>query len=388
MKYPPAPPVLATITAEVYGSPYNSYDEIVEASRKVRRYMEKEPGLVDIDDTVEAEQEKYVFVVDKEKAALNGVSTQDLARTVQISLEGDDSSVLHLPREANPLPIYLQLPRPFRSSLDDLNELYVRGGEGQLVHIAELGNFQKASVDQTIYHKNLRRVVYLYGEMAGRPPAEAILHLQSELAAEPLPKGFNVEWAGEGEWKITVDVFRDLGIAFAVACVGIYILLVYETRTYLLPLVLMIAIPLTVIGIMPGFFLLNALSGETAGGYPLPVFFTATAMIGMIALSGIVVRNSVVLITFMRDAIETGMPLKEAILSSGAVRMRPIFLTAVTTAVSAWPITLDPIFSGLAWALIFGLAVSTLFSLVLVPLVYYMITRRSLPAPDQGAANL
>ena len=150
----------------------------------------------------------------------------------------------------------------------------------------------------------------------------------------------------------------------------------------------MIAIPLTIIGIMPGFYLLNALSGETAGGYPVPVFFTATAMIGMIALSGIVVRNSVVLITFIRDAIAEGMPLKEAILSSGAVRMRPIFLTAATTAVSAWPITLDPIFSGLAWALIFGLAVSTLFSLVLVPLVYYIITRRRLPSPDHAAANL
>ena len=280
----------------------------------------------------------------------------------------------------------LRLPRASRSSLDDLKSLYIRGREGQLVPISELGDFEKTTVDQTIYHKNLRRVVYLYAEMAGTPPVKAIMSLQSKIADDPLPEGLRVEWAGEGEWKITVDVFRDLGMAFALACAGIYILLVYETRNYLLPLVLMIAIPLTVIGIMPGFFLLNKIAGGTVGGYPNPIFFTATAMIGMIALSGIVVRNSVVLITFIRDSLAEGMPLREAILTSGTVRMRPIFLTAVTTALSAIPITFDPIFSGLAWALIFGLFVSTAFSLVLVPVVYYMIYRNRSVSTSEKAS--
>jgi len=376
VEMPPGPPVLATITAEVYGGPYHSYEELADASRLARNLMEQERELEDIDDSLEAPKEKYLFRVDKEKAALNGVSTQDIARVVQIYLGGSEASILRAPYEANPLPIYLQLPRKARSSLDELRQLYVRGQEGQLVQISELGDFEKKRVDQTIYHKNLQRVVYLYGEMAGRPPAEAIFSMQSKLAETPLPEGFHVQWAGEGEWKITVDVFRDLGIAFGIACFGIFILLVYETRSYLLPLVLMIAIPLTIIGIMPGFFLLNALTGGKIGGFPNPVFFTATAMIGMIALAGIVVRNSVVLITFIRDAMEQGAALQEAILSSGAVRMRPIFLTATTTALSALPITLDPIFSGLAWALIFGLFVSTAFSLVLVPMIYYMIYRR------------
>ena len=382
---PPGPPVLATVTAEVYGGPYHSYEEIIEAAGKVENLMAQEEGLVDIDNTVEAEQERVVFMVDKEKAALNGVSTTDISQTLQFALAGTDSSVLHLPKEANPLIIMLRLPRSSRSSPEDLKSLYIRGREGQLVPISELGDFEKTTIDQTIYHKNLRRVVYLYAEMAGTPPVKAIMSLQSKIADDPLPEGLRVEWAGEGEWKITVDVFRDLGIAFALACAGIYILLVYETRNYLLPLVLMIAIPLTIIGIMPGFFLLNKIAGGTVGGYPNPIFFTATAMIGMIALSGIVVRNSVVLITFIRDSLAEGMPLREAILTSGTVRMRPIFLTAVTTALSAIPITFDPIFSGLAWALIFGLFVSTAFSLVLVPVVYYMIYRnRSVPTSEKA----
>ncbi len=375
VEVPPGPPVLATVTGEVYGSPYNSYGEIIAAAEKVEALMKREEGLVDVDDTIEAPQERAVFRVDKEKAALNGISTEELSRIMKMSLSGESSSVLHLPHEDNPLPILLRLPRSLRSGLEDLKGVYVKGKEG-LVDVSELGRFEKSRVDQTIYHKNLRPVVYLYGEMAGKTPADAVLHLQKELDQTPLPQGFRVEWAGEGEWKITVDVFRDLGIAFAVACLGIYILLVYETRTYLIPLLLMIAIPLTVIGIMPGFLLLNSIGVKTVGGYANPVFFTATAMIGMIALSGIVVRNSVVLITFIRDSVNEGMSLQEAILTSGAVRMRPIFLTAGTTALSAWPITLDPVFSGLAWALIFGLVVSTLFTLVLVPVAYYMVNRK------------
>jgi multidrug efflux pump subunit AcrB len=182
-----------------------------------------------------------------------------------------------------------------------------------------------------------------------------------------------VEWSGEGEWKITLDVFRDLGIAFLAALVGIYVLLTYETRSYLIPVVIMISIPLTMIGIMPGFWLLNRLLGSTVGGYSDLIFFTATAMIGMIALAGIVVRNAIILIDFIRNAVREGRPVRDAILESGAVRLRPIVLTASTTLLGAWPITLDPIFSGLAWALIFGLLVSTVFTLVIIPVVYDLL---------------
>jgi multidrug efflux pump subunit AcrB len=182
-----------------------------------------------------------------------------------------------------------------------------------------------------------------------------------------------VKWNGEGEWKITLDVFRDLGIAFGVAVFGIYLLLLYQTRSYAMPLVLMISIPLTLIGIMPGFWLLNGITGGEIEGFPTPVYFTATAMIGMIALAGIAVRNAILLIEFLHVDLLQGSRLVDALLSAGAVRTRAILLTAGTAVLAAVPITLDPIFSGLAWALIFGLAVSTAFTLLVVPVVYFLV---------------
>ena len=228
---------------------------------------------------------------------------------------------------------------------------------------------------QPVYRKDLERVVFVTAEAVGRAPGEMILGLQSVLKREPLPHGATVRWSGEGEWQITVDVFRDLGIAFGVALLGIYLLLVLQTGSFLMPGVMMLAIPLTLIGIMPGFALLNAGSG-TVGGYPEPVFFTATAMIGMIALGGIVIRNSIVLIEFIHEALRHGKPLRQALLESGAVRFRPIALTALTALLSAWPITLDPIFSGLAWALIFGLVASTIFTLLIIPTVFFLLKER------------
>ena len=244
-----------------------------------------------------------------------------------------------------------------------------------MIPLAEIGTFVFKPVDQPIFHKNLQRVVYMFGETAGRAPAEAILDMQARLRKDPAPEGMRVEWAGEGEWKITLDVFRDLGIAFAAALMGIYILLVLQMNHFFLPLLIMVAIPLTLIGIMPGFWLFNLLFTEPVGGLQNPVFFTATSMIGMIALGGIVIRNSLVLIEFIHAAAKEGTPLPEAILQSGAVRLRPIVLTAMTTALGAWPITLDPVFSGLAWALIFGLFASTLFTLIIVPVAYFSLRK-------------
>jgi multidrug efflux pump subunit AcrB len=181
-----------------------------------------------------------------------------------------------------------------------------------------------------------------------------------------------IKWAGEGEWEITIRVFRDLGIAFSVAVLGIYVLLLYQTQSYLLPAIQLVALPLTVIGIMPGFWLLNMLTAKNVDGWSNPVYFTATAMIGIIALSGIATRNAILLIEFVEERKKEGKPLLNSLLEAGALRTRPILLTSLAAMLAAWPITLDPIFSGLAWSLIFGLLVSTLFTLVVVPMIYFM----------------
>ena len=414
---PPGPPVISTVTAEVYGNPSAPYKRLQSAALVVAERLRHEPLVVDIDTTVEADETKWMFVTDKEKAALSGIATEDIGQTAQLALDGMTVTQLHASGEVNPLAIILRVPREIRSSVDDLRALYVKGRPGYvqvreagglraapipIVQLGELGHFEKTVQDQTIYHKNLQRVAYVFAEMAGRAPAEAIIDTIADErpadstvppygAPRPLaertyfnngggepwtmPPQTHSVWSGEGEWQVTLDVFRDLGIAFGIACVGIYVLLVFQTNSYFMPLILMISIPLTMIGIMPGFWLLNRVSATTVGGFPNPVFFTATAMIGMIALSGIAVRNAILLIEFAHERLRDGHELRDALLSCGAVRFRPIFLTAGAAMLAAWPITLDPIFSGLAWALIFGLFVSTLFTLVVIPVTYDLVYR-------------
>lgn len=370
---PPGPPVLASVVAEIYGQPHHTYEDLIAAGETVKARMEQEEAVVEADVMTEAEREKIFFRVDRNKAALNGVSTGDITQTLRVALGGMTAGHVHAPREQNELPIVLQLPRAMRSNPEYLKTIGVKGRGGNMVQLGELGAFETQSVDRTIFHKNLQRVVYVTAEMAGRGPAYAVLAMGSHFKKHPLPEGMSLVWKGEGEWKITVDVFRDLGIAFAAALLGIYVLLVYETRSYALPGIIMLSIPLTMVGIMPGFFGLNLLVNRPVGGFENPVFFTATAMIGMIALAGIVVRNGIILIDFIRTGVERGQPIKDAVLEAGAVRLRPIVLTAGTTMLGAWPITLDPIFSGLAWSIIFGMFVSTAFTLVVVPVAYVML---------------
>ncbi len=413
---PPGPPVIATITAEIYGDADVPYSRLQQGALAVAERLRREPLVVDIDTTVEAEEMKWAFEVDKEKAALSGISTEDIGQTLQLALAGMTAGRVHVPGEVNPLLIVLRLPRVSRSSIEDLRALYLKGRPGYVqetdagglraapipvVQLGELGEFHEDTRDQTIYHKNLQRVAYVFADTAGRAPAEAIIDVMADrvdpvaagVAAAPrplaartyfsnggadhwsMPADTAAVWNGEGEWKVTLDVFRDLGIAFAAACVGIYVLLVYQTSSYFMPLILMISIPLTMIGIMPGFWLLNAIGAENVGGFPNPTFFTATAMIGMIALSGIAVRNAILLIEFAHERLRAGDTLSSALQSCGAVRLRPIFLTAGTALLAAWPITLDPIFSGLAWALIFGLFVSTAFTLLVIPVTYDLVYR-------------
>jgi multidrug efflux pump subunit AcrB len=288
---------------------------------------------------------------------------------------GDAVGTVHVPEERLPLSLAVRLPRADRSSVPDLLALRVKATSGALVPLGELGAATEDHGERTIYHKNLRRVAFVIAEMAGRSPVEAVFDINRWLKHNPLPAGYTVNLAGEGEWKITVDVFRDLGLAFAAALAMIYVLLVAQTQSLLMPLIIMIAIPLTVIGIMPGFWLLNLLFTHPVGAYATPIFFTATGMIGMIALAGIVVRNSIILIDFIEHIRERdpSAPLADAVIEAGATRLRPIFLTAGAAMFGSFVITLDPIFSGLAWSFIFGIFASTAFSLVVVPVVYYLI---------------
>jgi multidrug efflux pump subunit AcrB len=385
VEVPPGPPVLSTLVAEVYAKAGQSEASLRTDTRHVRDLFANSKDVVDVDDTFEAQRPRYVFRVDKEKASLTGVTTEQIANTLRVGLDGmlpGEGSVqdfragaAHLPRELNPLVIVLQLPQRERGSLTDLTRLGVKTPSGEIVQLGELGRFEEAPAEQTIYHKNLRHVAYVFGDTAGRTPGEAVISMLLAIRKNPVPGGAEVVWTGEGEWKITLDVFRDLGLAFGGALLLIYILMVYQTGSYLIPLVQMISIPLTIIGIMPGFWLLNVATGTTVGGYANPVYFTATAMIGMIALAGIADRNAILLLDFIQHVRARGASLKDALIESGAVRFRPILLTAGAAMLGAWPITLDPVFSGLAWSLIFGLVVSTAFTLILVPVVYWMLYR-------------
>ncbi|MFZ5828569.1 MAG: efflux RND transporter permease subunit, partial [Planctomycetota bacterium] len=407
---PPGPPVLASVVAEVYGRSDDRYEELLSAAETVRARLAEEPGVVDVDDIGEAPKQKMVFVVDKEKAALNGVSTDEIAGTLQAVLGAPTIGLIHSETERNPLRIQLRVPVDRRTSGADLAQVHVKGAGGQLVPLAELGRWEPARVDQTIYHKNLERVAYVFAETAGRPPADVVVDILADRTKLPpegealrrvgngwmaegqprpvdsrtffsngsglawgVPEGFTVDFAGEGEWKITLDVFRDLGLAFGAAMIAIYILLVAQTGSFAIPLVVMLAIPLTVLGVMPGFWLLNVVGAQTVGGYLDPVYFTATGMIGMIALAGIVTRDSIILVDFIHLSLARGRSLFDAVMESRVVRLRPILLTAGAAMLGAVPIIIDPIFSGLAWSLIFGLFASTLFTLFVIPVAYWLI---------------
>ena len=372
VEVPPGPPVLSTLVAEVYGSYDTPYASLVKSAEKVKAVMETEAFVVDTQVMTETPSLRMDIVVDREKAALHQIDTKTILDTLDTAIGGTTRASLHLPAERTPLWIRVILPREKRSDMVSISNLPIRSQNGTMIPLAELARVVERTNETPIYHKNLEPVVYVLGEMAGRAPGEAVLDMQSRLKKIPLEEGVRVNWAGEGEWKITLRVFRDMGLAFAAALLGIYFILVINTGSYLMPMLIMMAIPLTILGIMPGFFILNLFT-TPVGGFNNPIFFTATSMIGMIALGGIVIRNSLVLIEFIQEAVKKGVALKDAILDSGVVRMRPILLTAATTAIGAFPITFDPVFSGLAWALIFGLLASTLFTLVVIPVTYYAV---------------
>jgi multidrug efflux pump subunit AcrB len=380
VEVPPGPPTLQTLVGEVYGPPGATYDSTIQEADRVKEFFLRTPGVVDVDTSVETPEPRFRFLVDRHKAALSGLSQAQVSRGLAIAQAGETVGRVHLPTERLPLEIFLRWPLASRSSILNLGQLYFKSPAGAAVPLSEVGQFDLDTAPKSIMRKNLERVVLVTGDTAGASPVNAILELMGDTAARPLAPGYRVNYAGEGEWKITVQVFRDLGVAFAGALVGIYILLVLQTGSYTMPLVIMVAIPLTMIGVMPGFALLNLLFASSIKGYYNPIYFTATAMIGMIALAGIVVRNSIILIDFIHHHLDRGFNLEQAVLRSGAVRFRPIVLTALAAMFGSWVITLDPIFSGLAWSFIFGLFASTAFTLVVVPVIYYLLASRRAPA--------
>ncbi|MGR8953079.1 MAG: efflux RND transporter permease subunit, partial [Gammaproteobacteria bacterium] len=382
VELPPGPPVLSTVVAEIYGPVDAAYADIVDIAKQVRLRFAQVEGVVDIDDLNPEPPQKWLFRIDKTKAALRGIDSAAIAQTINIALGGASAGTVHAPGERLPLDMRLQLPRADRMSFRELLGIKVKNRQGASIALGELGTLLDAAGEQTIYHKDLQRVAYALGDSAGRSPVEAIIDLYASFDTNPLPPGYHAELSGEGEWKITALIFRDLGLSFGASLIMIYVLLVAQTG---LPAIMMIAIPLTIIGIMPGFWLLNLLFADTIAGYVDSIYFTATAMVGMIALAGIVVRNGIILIDFIeRTLTRSDLPsLEEALIEAGATRLRPIFLTAGAAMFGSVVIILDPIFSGLAWSFIFGIFASTGFSLFVIPVVYYLLYR-SPPDTRQG----
>jgi multidrug efflux pump subunit AcrB len=381
---PPGPPVLQTLVAEIYGPDAESRHALAQ---EVRSIFTNTPGVVDVDWYVEADQAKARFIVDKEKAALNGISDADIAQTLRVAVGGESVDLLHLPREKEDVEIVVRLPQSLRTSPEDLLALRVRGpnpsrAAGPLVPLRELVKVEMGLVDKSIYHKNLMPVTYVIGDVAGvvESPVYAILKMNEALRAldtrqfggdgAPL-KIYNaaqpftdhapaIKW--DGEWHITIEVFRDLGTAFAACLVLIYVLMVGWFRSFLTPLIVMMAIPFSLVGIMPAHGAMGA-------------FFTATSMIGFMAGAGIVVRNSIILVDFIEQRLREGLPLAEAVVDAGAVRFRPMLLTALAVVVGASVILADPIFQGLAISLMAGEIASLLISRMAVPVLYFMAHR-------------
>jgi multidrug efflux pump subunit AcrB len=423
VEVPPGPPVLSTLVAEIYGDTLTPYKTQKTAAQALMARLSREAHVVEIDSTLESDKQRMRFVTDKQKAALSGIATADINQTLAMANEGFIAGYLQLPEEARPLPMQLRVEPEHRAAVSDFKRLLVRGRAGvakastsqglevapqPVVAIGELGSFVSGVADQTIHRKDLRPVVYVMAELNGRTPAEVIADVHADMNSQHtghadwtsrtffnsgagdgwhLPQGTQVKWTGEGEWRITKNVFRDMGLGYLFALLAIFGLLRLQTGTTTLSLIIMSAIPLTVIGIMPGFWLMNQVGERVVAGAPDPVLFTATAMIGMIALAGIVVRNSLILVEFISQARAAGASVRDAVLEAGAVRMRPVLLTAGTTMLGNLVITLDPVFSGLALAIIFGIVASTAFTLIVVPVVYLLIFDKHAQARQNPVAQ-
>ncbi|MFO7726265.1 MAG: efflux RND transporter permease subunit, partial [Oceanipulchritudo sp.] len=374
---PPGPPVLAPVVAEVGGPPDLPYPDLIEAGARVEALFHRQEGLLGVDSSIEAPARKLIFEVDRQKAALAGITPETVGRLVAAAMGGTDLTLLRESREIRPRPVRLRLPAESRDDLAGIASLPLARLDGRILTVGSLGQFRETVIDQTIERKNLQRVLYVTAEVGGRTPLDAVFSLSSEVERlkeeGTLPAEIKVSFDGEGEWFVTRRVFRDLGIALGVATLAIYAMLVFQTGSYVISLILLSSIPLTMIGILPGFWLLNALMATETVGYAVRIPFTATGMIGIVALAGIAVRNAILLIDFTHHEEKGGRSIRDALLRAGALRSRPILLTAGTAMLAVVPIAFDPVFAGLAWSLIFGLFVSTTFTLLLVPTLYHWV---------------
>ncbi|MBT9520561.1 MAG: efflux RND transporter permease subunit [Dechloromonas sp.] len=377
VEVPPGPPVMSPIVAEVYGPDMKGQ---MSVGKQVRQVFEETKDIVAIDDYIEADSRKVILHVLQSKAAQLGVAQSDIVEVVSMGLAGQDVTPAHNTESKFEIPVRVTLPAEKQSSLDALLKLRVRSRDGQLVPVSELVEVRDAAREKAIYHKDLLPVVYVVGDMGGKldSPLYGMFDIRSRINGMELKEGgtlgewfirqpndpyagYSVKW--DGEWKVTYETFRDMGIAYGVGLILIYLLVVAHFGSYLVPLIIMAPIPLTIIGVMPG----HALFGSQ---------FTATSMIGMIALAGIIVRNSILLVDFIKLQVATGMPFREAVIQSAAVRAKPIALTALAAMLGAMFILDDPIFNGLALGLIFGIMVSTLLTLVVIPVLYFSAFRK------------
>jgi multidrug efflux pump subunit AcrB len=377
VEVPPGPPVMSPILAEIYGPDMKGQ---MSVGKQVRKVFEETKDIVAVDDYIEADSRKVILHVLQSKAAQLGVAQSDIVEVVSMGLAGQDVTPAHNTESKFEIPVRVTLPAEKQSSLDALLKLRVRSRDGQLVPVSELVEVRDAAREKAIYHKDLLPVVYVVGDMGGKldSPLYGMFDIRSKINGMELKEGgtlgewfirqpndpyagYSVKW--DGEWKVTYETFRDMGIAYGVGLILIYLLVVAHFGSYLVPLIIMAPIPLTIIGVMPG----HALFGSQ---------FTATSMIGMIALAGIIVRNSILLVDFIKLQVATGMPFREAVVQSAAVRAKPIALTALAAMLGAMFILDDPIFNGLALSLIFGIMVSTLLTLVVIPVLYFSAFRK------------
>jgi multidrug efflux pump subunit AcrB len=390
---PPGPPVIQTLVAEIYGP---DLDGQVRVAQQIKSIFQQTAGVVDTDWYVEDPQPRLTIRVDEAKAAQAGISVSDVARSLALATSGMQVGLLHDQTAREPVPTVVELTRPDRSSEQALENIRLPGASGAMIPLRELVTIDRETIQRSIYHKNLRRVVYVTGDVAGaeESPVYAILKMNKDLDNLKLPAGYtltrynavqpestdhySMKW--DGEWHITIEVFRDLGLAFAAVLILIYVLVVGWFRSFIVPLIIMAPIPLTLVGILPAHAMLGA-------------FFTATSMIGFIAGAGIIVRNSIILVDFIELRRRQGAPLAEAVIDAGAIRFRPMLLTAAAVVVGASVILTDPIFQGLAVSLIAGAVASTFLSWPTIPILYYIVHSHSKseitcePEVHQGVAQ-